>query len=153
MEVFNLYRGETEAVETPAGWHSRAAGVGERLGGSLLGMSVYDLAPGEKTWPYHFELAEEEWALVVAGEPTLRSPGGEQRLRPGDVVCFPPGPEGGHQLRNDTDAPVRVALLSGAGVQDADVCVYPETDKIKVSGPGYRRRMRLGDEVDYWEGE
>jgi uncharacterized cupin superfamily protein len=152
MELFNLFRGETEPRENPPGWHSRGAVLGERLGASMLGMSVYDLAPGEKTWPYHFELAEEEWVLVVAGEPTLRDPEGEQRLRPGDVVRFPPGPDGAHQLRNDTGEPVRLAMLSDVAA-GADACVYPETGKVKVAGPGYRRRMRLGDEVDYWEGE
>ena len=111
-------------------------------------MSVYDLAPGEKTWPYHFELAQEEWALVVAGEPTLREPEGERRLRPGDLVCFPPGPDGAHQLRNDTEAPVRLALLSDSPT-GADGCVYPDSDKLGVGGAGWtagcrhRRRGRL----------
>jgi uncharacterized cupin superfamily protein len=31
---------------------------------------------------------------VIAGEPTLRQPDGERALQPGDVVCFPWGPEG-----------------------------------------------------------
>jgi uncharacterized cupin superfamily protein len=149
MELFNLFKGETKPVETPDGWHSARVHLGA---GDLIGMSVYDLAPGERTWPYHFELAEEEWVLVVAGEPTLRDPEGEQRLRPGDVVCFPPGPDGAHQLRNDTDAPVRVAMFSDVSAT-ADACVYPDSGKVKVGGAGWVRRMRLGDEVDYWEGE
>jgi uncharacterized cupin superfamily protein len=152
MEIYNLFRGELEARENPPGWHARRTAVGKRLGASCIGMSLYDLAPGEKTWPYHFELAQEEWALVIAGEPTLREPEGERRLRPGDVVCFPPGPDGAHQLRNDGDGPVRLALLSDR-LDGADGCVYPDSGKIGVSGPGWFRRMRLGDEVDYWDGE
>jgi uncharacterized cupin superfamily protein len=152
VEVFNLFRGELEPRENPPGWHARRTSVGKKLGASGIGMSVYDLAPGEKTWPYHFELAQEEWALVLAGEPTLREPEGERRLQPGDLVCFPPGPDGAHQLRNDTDAPVRLALLSDSP-GGADGCVYPDSGKIGVSGAGWFRRMRLGDEVDYWDGE
>ena len=37
---------------------------------------------------------------------------GEQQLRQGDVVAFPRGKEGAHQIRDDTDAPVRVLMLS-----------------------------------------
>jgi uncharacterized cupin superfamily protein len=152
VEPFNLARGETEPVETPDGFHSRRVSIGERLGASMLGMSVLDLEPGERTWPYHYELAEEEWLLVVAGEPTLRDADGEQRLRRGDVVCFPPGPDGAHQVRNDTDEPVRVAFFSDVAT-GADACVYPDSDKVKVAGPGITRRVRFSPELEYWERE
>jgi uncharacterized cupin superfamily protein len=153
MQVFNLLRGET-AVEPdmPAGFHQREVALRELLGGSLLGMSVYDLEPGEKTWPYHYELAEEEWLLVVAGVPTLREPGGERRLREGDVVCFPAGPEGAHQVRNDSDRPVRVALFSTV-VSSPTGTVYPDSHKVQMRGPGVRFRLRVDAELDYWDGE
>jgi hypothetical protein len=54
-------------------------------------MGVYELDPGNGSWPYHFEAAEEEGLIVVAGEVTLRTPDGESVLRVGDVVCFPAG--------------------------------------------------------------
>lgn len=153
MDVFNLFRGDTAPFEDmPPGFHQREAALGELLGGSLLGMSVYDLEPGEKTWPYHYELREEEWLLVVAGEPTLREPEGERRVRPGDVVCFPPGPEGAHQLRNDTDERVRLALLS-RNEPGLSATVYPDSEKLGLHGPGTRYRMRIGPQLDYWEGE
>ncbi|MGZ4389740.1 MAG: cupin domain-containing protein [Gaiellaceae bacterium] len=153
MEVFNLFRGETAPFDgMPAGFHQREVALGELLGGSLLGMSVYDLEPGEKTWPYHYELREEEWLLVVAGEPTQREPEGERRVRPGDVVCFPAGPEGAHQLRNDTDEPVRLALLSTVE-PGLSATVYPDSEKLGLGGPGVRMRMRIGPELDYWDGE
>lgn len=153
MEVFNLFHGETAPFEgMPPGMHQRERALGELLGGSRLGMSVYDLEPGEKTWPYHYELADEEWLLVVAGEPTLREPAGERRLRAGDVVCFPVGPEGAHQLRNDTQERARVALLStvAAGV---DATVYPDSGKAQLRGEGTHLRWRTGPVLDYWDGE
>ena len=36
---------------------------------------------------------------MLDGTPTLRDPDGERVLRRGDVVCFPTGPEGAHQVR------------------------------------------------------
>ena len=73
---------------------------------------MYEVEPGNKQGPFHTHHANEEWAIVLRGEPTLRTHEGEQQLRQGDVVAFPRGKEGAHQIRNDTDAPVRVLMLS-----------------------------------------
>src|SRR5262249_54155492 len=81
------------------GYRRRAAWLGKQLGAEKIGASLYELPEGEKTFPYHFHYGMEEWLIVVSGTPTLRDPERERELRRGDVVCFPPGPEGGHQLR------------------------------------------------------
>ena len=96
----------------------------------------------------------EEWLVVVGGRPTLRDPEGDHVLRPGDVVCFREGPEGAHQLRNDTDRPIRVLILSTK--QSPDAAVYPDSGKIGIwpgnpADPG--RMFRIASEVDYWDGE
>jgi mannose-6-phosphate isomerase-like protein (cupin superfamily) len=57
-----------------------------------LGASLYQLDPGDRVWPYHTHHSNEEWVLVVKGQPTLRTPDGEQQLREGDVACFPVAP-------------------------------------------------------------
>src|SRR5262249_21783235 len=46
------------------------------------------------------------------GAPTVRMHDGERLLREGDVVGFPRGPEGGHQIRNESDEPARVLIVS-----------------------------------------
>ena len=79
---------------------------------SLTGFGVYELEPGEATWPYHFELNEEEWLIVVAGEVTLRTPDGERVLRVGDVACFPAGAAGAHAMRNAGASTARFAMPS-----------------------------------------
>ncbi len=48
----------------------------------------------------------------MRGQPTLRTPEGKQALEEGDVVAFPRGEEGAHQVSNRTDAPIRVLMLS-----------------------------------------
>jgi uncharacterized cupin superfamily protein len=103
--------------------------VGERLGAVQWGCSVYELAPGDSS-PYHWHVGEEEWLLVLAGTPTVRTPAGSQALRPWDLAAFPRGEEGAHGLRNETGDPVRVAFFST--VSDPEVCVYPDDDKIGV---------------------
>ena len=39
-------------------------------------------------------------------------PRGERELVEGDVACFPRGTAGAHQVRNATDEPVRILMLS-----------------------------------------
>lgn len=155
MRAFNLVDGELPETRDRPGFSWRRAKVGDAIGGRKLGASLYELEPGERTFPYHYEYGNEEWLLVVAGRPTLRDPEGEHELRPGDVVCFPEGPEGSHQVRNDTDEPIRVLVLSTK--TSPDMAVYPDSGKVGVwSGndevdPG--RLFRIASEVDYWDGE
>ena len=69
MKTFNLFNGETEKVPAGAPGHpGRAARVGSKLGAERLGMSVYEIPPGEAIGPYHFEWTDEEWLIVLDGQ-------------------------------------------------------------------------------------
>jgi uncharacterized cupin superfamily protein len=154
VKSFNLIDGELDLRRDRPGFSWRRAVVGDHLAAQKLGASLYELEPGERTFPYHYEYGAEEWLFVVAGRPTLRDPEGEHVLRPGDVVCFREGPEGAHQLRNDTDRPIRVLILSTK--QSPDAAVYPDSGKIGIwpGNPADPARMfRIASEVDYWDGE
>src|SRR3979490_2810848 len=87
--------------EGPDGHRFAMRHVARELEAVHTGLTVYDVEPGQSTWPYHFELNEEECLLVIDGELTLRTPDGERVLRAGDVACFPPGADGAHAVRND----------------------------------------------------
>src|SRR5262249_30391839 len=110
---FNLFGGELERRELAErpGYEWRSAKLGERLGGKLIGMSVYELEPGQSTFPFHYHLLREEWVIVVSGRPTLRSADGDQVLETGDVAVFPAGEAGAHRLTNDGSEPARIAML------------------------------------------
>jgi uncharacterized cupin superfamily protein len=136
----------------PAGHEFAGTGLTERFGATATGLGVYELEPGSAAWPYHFELVEEEWLIVIDGELTLRTPEGESVLRTGDVACFPAGASGAHAVRNHTDAPVRYAMPSSSAPY-GDACVYPDSGKVRVAGAGFSHRGWLGESVDYWEGE
>ncbi len=154
MEAVNLFTVETEVgpdESDPPGYLCRAVRLGPKLGAARIGMSVYDLPPGEAICPYHFEWTDEEWLVGITGRPTLRTPEGERQLEPGDVVCFPVGPDGAHQVRNETDEPVRVAILSTKN--EVGIVEYPDSDKVGVWADGARYMLRRSGQLDYWDGE
>jgi uncharacterized cupin superfamily protein len=143
----------SEEYEYRDGFRWRETWVGNRLGAERIGASLYELPPGQLTFPYHFHYGNEEWLVVVTGEPTLRSPDGERRLRVGDVVCFPAGPDGAHQVRNDTEEPTRVLMIST--LRSPDVVRYVDSDKLGVR-PGVREdslNFLRPAAVGYWENE
>ena len=109
----NVHDCETEFDdEDPEGYRAGMFRPGPELGAKETGMSVYDLPPGQAICPYHYEWAEEEWIVVVSGRPTLRTPAGEEKLKPGDVAFFERGPGGAHKVSNATDEPARVVMFS-----------------------------------------
>ena len=101
MKIFNLNADEWDRTEEREGWRFKDAWVGAHTDAELIGASMYEVEPGNKQGPFHTHHANEEWVIVLRGEPTLRTHEGEQRLREGDVVAFPRGKEGAHQIRND----------------------------------------------------
>src|SRR5262249_49410414 len=113
MDTFNLFRDKTIGDESdPPGYRAQSTQLAPGFGASRLAMTVYDLPPGQAICPYHFHWGDEEWLLVVSGTPAVRTPNGEQTLEPGDVVCFPVGPEGAHRVHNASDTAARVTLFS-----------------------------------------
>lgn len=129
--------------------------LGPALGAEKIGGTVYELLPGCRICPYHWHFAEEEWLLVLAGEPTLRTPDGMRKLAPWDVAVFPRGPAGAHDVRNETDELVRVLMLSSD--REVEVAVYPDSNKIgafaRIGGERVRMLNRLDANLDYLDGE
>ena len=139
----------TKDEDDAPGYELSYARVAPMLGAEKLGLSVYELAPGQSICPYHYETGEEEWLIVLAGEPTLRTPDGERRLRPWDIAFFPAGEEGAHKVTNTTDTTVRVAMWSNRA--NPNTSVYPDSGKVGAWPPG--KLFRLADAVEYFDGE
>ncbi len=139
--------------EDPEGFRSGLARLGERLGATRTGMSLYELPPGQAICPYHYEYGEEEWALVLAGRPSLRTPEGTEQLEPFDLAFFPRGPAGAHQLRNDGDEPARILMWSEVVTPTATA--YPDSDKVGIwTGEKSEDVMvERSSNVDYYHGE
>jgi len=115
METINIFRTDEAQADVS-------------LGSTQTVLFAYDYAPGEGS-RYHYEY-EEEWLLVAAGAVVLRTPEGEQTLEPGDLVRFPAGPTGAHQVTNRSDSPARTLMFSHQ--RSPGVVVYPDSDTIGV---------------------
>jgi uncharacterized cupin superfamily protein/catechol 2,3-dioxygenase-like lactoylglutathione lyase family enzyme len=118
-----------------------------RAPGGTLGASLWELAPGASQFVYHFHHGTEEFLVVLRGRPTVKMRDGDRELAEGDVVPFPRGPEGGHQIRNDGAEPARVLIV--AANADPDVAEYPDTGKLAAIVHGEHRFHRVEDAVPH----
>jgi uncharacterized cupin superfamily protein len=134
------------AEDAPPGFAFAGSSARERTGDELIGAGLYELTPGNQLWPYHFHAGNEEWAIVISGTPTLRTPDGERELRAGDVVGFPQGENGAHTFYNRGSEPSRIVIFS---TLRSGYPTYPDSDKVAAGGRVFRR----GDAVGYWDGE
>jgi uncharacterized cupin superfamily protein len=153
MKTFNLNSDEWDGARDRDGWRIKAALVGQHIGGELIGATMSEVEPGSKLWPYHTHHLNEEWVIVLRGRPTLRTPEGEDVLGEGDVVCFPRGKDGAHQIINRTASPVRVLMVSS--MTPGEVIEYLDTGKVLVKDANDDDVMfaRPGPSVEYWEDE
>jgi uncharacterized cupin superfamily protein len=150
----NLFSAElARDADDPPGYEAGYVRLGPLLDATKIGATIYELGPGQSNCPYHYEYGCEEWLLVVEGRPTIRHPGGEDELEPGDLVCFPEGPEGAHKVTNGTEESVRVMILSTKG--DPAAAVYPDSDKIGIwtGNDADQLIVRRESGVDYWDRE
>ena len=112
-----------------------------------LGASVWELQPGASQFVYHFHHGSDELLVVLRGTPTVRMHDGDRALREGDVVSFPRGPAGGHQIRNDGGDVARVLIVSSNA--SPDVAEYPETGKVAWIVDGEHHFHRASDAVEH----
>ncbi len=138
------------------GFLALRARLSRQAGSQRLGLSLWEVQPGQAAYPYHYHYGEEELIVVLAGHPSLRTPNGWRELAEGEVVAFLRGEHGAHQLVNRGTDVVRFLAFSPCG--DPDVVVYPDSGKLGAferlpDGAGLRELFRAADAVDYYEGE
>ena len=125
------------------------ADIGSRIGGEHLGGSGSRSPPAARP-ALHWEAAHEEWLIVLSGTPTVRTPAGEEVLAPGDVVCFPAGPDGPTRSATDGDEPCRMMMVSNRAA--VNVVVYPDTGR-SACAPLAGGDFLADAGVGYWDGE
>ena len=129
---------EVGAVISVGDGIARVYGLEKVMAGEMLAFphNVFGIA---------LNLEEDQVGVVLLGE--------SQELKEGDVVCFPRGEEGAHQITNDTGSPVRVLMLSS--MIGPEVIEYLDTGKVYATGVGGEPIMfaRPGPTAEYWEGE
>jgi uncharacterized cupin superfamily protein len=126
----NIYEPEfdVERDEPPYTW--RRARLGRAAGAQRLGASLFRVPPGATTFPLHAHLHNEELLVVISGAPTLRTLDGERTLRAGDVIAFPAGRAGAHELRNDS--PDDVSLLIVSTMLAPEINLFPDSGELWV---------------------
>lgn len=154
----NLYASEFDHESDKAGFVMRDAWLAHHAGAERLGAGLYELDPGSASFAYHWHAGNEEMLMVLRGTVTLRTPDGERAVAEGEVVAFPRGERGAHQMINDSGEPVRFVIFSE--MRGPDVIGYPDAGKVGVreEAPGSGREgLRLSflerDAVDYWHGD
>ena len=151
MKIFNLNSDPEDHIEEVRAGAARGAGAGgRRIGSELIGGSMYEVEPGDKLWPFHTHHANEEWVIVLRGEPTLRARRGEQVLREGDVSPFPRqrgrAPDPQRHGRADPRAHASTTIAP-------DIVEYLDTGKVgarSVAGDGSVHAR--GPSSSTWEG-
>jgi uncharacterized cupin superfamily protein len=108
----------------------RRARLGRAAGAQRLGASLFALPPGSTTFPLHAHLHNEELLVVLSGTPTLRTLEDERLLAAGEVVAFPAGRAGAHELRNDSDDEVRLLIVST--MVAPEINLFPDTGELWV---------------------
>lgn len=133
--------------------------LGAAAGGEELGCSLYELRPGQRSWPYHYHTGNEEALYVLSGTGILRLDGLTHEVQAGHYAALPADESGAHRMVNDGDELLRYLIMST--MNEPDVTVYPDTEKVGVfvgSAPGgdpderpLHAYFRQGDAVGYWD--
>ena len=126
----NVFEPEWQFESDRPPFLGRVASVGAQAGAERLGASLYEIAPGGQVSPLHLHHANEELIIVLSGRPTLRTADGSRELGVGEVVSCPVGRDGAHSVQNNSDAAVRVLVVST--MVYPDVCEHLESDTIVV---------------------
>jgi uncharacterized cupin superfamily protein len=154
----NVFDPDFDHEEDRPGFTCRRARIGWQAGSERLGASLYELPPGQASFPYHWHAVNEEVLFVLSGSLSVRLPTGWQELAEGEVVAFPAGEDGAHQLVNRGEDRARFLVVST--MIAPEITEYPDTGKVGAlerapgaRGSGGQRFFKPSDVVDYWEGE
>ena len=155
MEI-NIENPDFDEPRDHDGFRARRARVSRQAGAERLGLSLWEVPPGQAAYPYHAHVTEEELVIVLSGRPSLRTPDGWREMAPGEVVSFLRGEDGAHQIVNRTGETVRFLAFSTTG--EPDVVLQPDSGKVgaferRPDGGGMRLWFRREDARDYFDGE
>jgi uncharacterized cupin superfamily protein len=125
---------------------------GREAGSVRTGIRHAEVFPGKLNAPPHCHAAEEEIFVVLEGDGHVllwESDGvAEHPVRSGSVVARPAGTGIAHAFRGGEHG---MTLLMYGTRDPREVCYYPRSGKVFFIGLGLI--ARLGEQLDYWDGE
>ena len=119
----------------------RRARLAEAAGAEHLGLTVYELAPGQ-SMHFHYHLQREELLVVLEGTVAVRTGDGWKDVPAGGVVAFARGERGVHGYENRTNDAARLLMFSEQNAPN--VSVYPDTGEVGVYDVAKRDERRFG---------
>jgi len=144
--IVNVDDVEPVTVERPIVARTRH-NLGVAAGSIATGLQHVTVVPGRASAPAHCHSLEEEIFVVLDGEGTLRLDAQELPVRAGHVVSRPAGTGVSHVF---LAGPSGLTFLAYGTRERGDVCYYPRSRKVRLSGVGVYLRAEA---LDYWDGE
>jgi len=130
----------------------RIRDFGRAAASSRTGLRHAEVLPGKLNAAPHCHSAEEEIFVVLDGDGHLLlwedDDVAEHPVRGGMVVARPPGTAVAHAFRAGEGG---MSLLMYGTRDPNDVCFYPRSNKVFFTGLGLI--TRVGERLDYWDGE
>ncbi|MEO0390182.1 MAG: cupin domain-containing protein [Pseudomonadota bacterium] len=113
--------------------------LGDAVGLDQFGVNRVELDPGVWSTVRHWHTHEDEFVMVLEGQLTLVTDGGEVTLDVGSCAGFKAGHADAHRLENRTGA-LAVYLEVGSRRPALDEVFYPDDD-LKLCRDDQGRRM------------
>jgi uncharacterized cupin superfamily protein len=130
----------------------RIRDLGRAAGSLRTGLRYSEVLPGKLGSPPHCHSVEEEIFVVLEGDGHVLLWEGdgvaEHAVRRGSVVARPAGTGVAHAFRGRDDG---MSVLMYGTRDPSDLCFYPRSSKVFFRGLGLA--TRVGERVDYWDGE
>jgi uncharacterized cupin superfamily protein len=130
----------------------RVRDLANAAGSQRTGLRLSEVLPGKLNAPPHCHSAEEEIFVVLDGDGSLllweENGVTEHEVRSGSVVARPAGTGVAHAFRGGDSG---LTLLMYGTRDPNDTCYYPRSGKVFFIGLGVI--ARLGEPLDYWDGE
>lgn len=134
----NLNDPKFDELREHPGFCCRRARLPRQVGAERLGLSLWEIPPGQAAYPYHYHLGEEELVVVLSGRLSLRIADSWRELWEAEVVSFLVGEAGAHQIVNRSGEPARMLSFSTSGAPDT--VVRPDSGTIGL----FERRPERG---------
>src|SRR5262245_10443550 len=142
---------ETRGVD---GFRVRRTRLAQAAGADGIGMGPWVRPTGDAAYPDRWHGVDEEVTVALDDGLSLRGHNGEWRsLSQGEVVAFPVGSDGGHQLRNRGESFARFLSISSGPSEGDDIVFYPDSGKVGVYAEGVYELYPRDRAVGYWHGE
>ena len=130
--------------------------LGDAGGLTQYGVNLVHLEPGAVSSLRHYQMQQDEFAMVTQGELVLIENEGETILRPGDCAAWPAGVANGHQLANRSGQ--RATFLVIGTRTETETVFYSDVDMMvtaDTTGDHFTRQDgspltadQIGDEND-----